>query len=68
MRRKITLRIHEDFLAAVTARALRTHRGMSNAVEALLAQALRLESPRPDHPDPYDARYKARPRRNLKGD
>jgi hypothetical protein len=64
MRRvKITVRLTPTVAAALAKRARGSRRGISNTVEAMLCQVLRLPSPRPDHPRAHDDRYTARPRK-----
>ena len=62
-RLKITVRLTPEIVAVIAKRARGSRRGISNTVEAMLCQVLRLPSPRPDHPRAHDDRYTARPRK-----
>jgi hypothetical protein len=63
-RLKLTIRLTPEIVAAIHKRARRSNRGISNTVEAMLCQLLRLPSPRPDCPRHLDDRYTARPRKD----
>jgi hypothetical protein len=60
---KLTVRLDRETVTAIHKRARGSRRGISNTIEAMLCQVLRLPSPRPDRPLDHDARYTARPRK-----